>query len=156
MTVTMPPVVERTQSLEGAVPVSKPSPSRPLDGGPPDGGDSDGGSHRGDGQPPRGGPSVGTSFPMGITGALGVGRLKLDPPPRYKGGRFPGVWRFLTDVERWMRLMEYPVEKYVDIIATRCEGGPQLWINNSQRDILAGLVRIGCPMVNSKRSSSGV
>ena len=38
-----------------------------------------------------------------------------------------------------MRLMRYPRDVYVDIIATRCEGGPQLWINNSQRDIAAGL-----------------
>ena len=138
MTVTMPLVVERTQSLEGAVLVLKASLSRPFDGGPPDRGDSDGVSHRSDGQPPRGGLIVGTSFHVGITGALDVRCLKLDPRPRYKGGRFPGVWRFLTNVECCMWLMEYPVEKYVDIITTRCKGGPQLWINNSQCNILEG------------------
>ena len=63
----------------------------------------------------------------------------MEAPPRYKGGRNPGVRRFLTDAERWMRLMRFPREHYVDIIATRCEGGPQLWINNAQRDIAAGL-----------------
>ena len=78
-------------------------------------------------------------MPPGLSGALGVGQLKLEAPPRYKGSRFPGVRRFLTDVERWMRLMRYPRAVYVDIIATRCEDGPQLWINNSQRDISAGL-----------------
>ena len=36
-----------------------------------------------------------------------------------------------------MRLMEYPVVKYLEIIATCYEGGPQSWINNSQCDILA-------------------
>ena len=78
-------------------------------------------------------------MPPGLSGALGVGQLKLEAPPRYKGGRWPGVRRFLTDVERWMRLMKYPHDVYVDIIATRCEGDPQLWINNSQRNISAGL-----------------
>jgi len=34
--------------------------------------------------------------------------------------------------------MEYPVEKYVDIITTCCEGGLQLWINDSQCNILTG------------------
>ena len=131
------PVKRRTMSLS----------ARPFDGGPP-GGDSDGGSDGGDGSsggygPPRDGDPHASrgvpQMPPGLSGALGVGQLKLEAPPRYKGSRFPGVRRFLTDVERWMRLMRYPRDMYVDIIATRCEGGPQLWINNSQRDISAGL-----------------
>ena len=71
--------------------------------------------------------------------ALKIGELKLEAPPRYKGGQNLGVHRFLMDVECWMRLMHFPQEHYIDIVVMHCEGGPQLWINNAQWDINAGL-----------------
>ena len=47
---------------------------------------------------------------------------KLDPPPRFNGGKQPGVRAWLQSVERWLRLQHFRVEEWVDIVATRLEG----------------------------------
>ena len=107
MTTQLPPDLYTRD--DESVPTFTFSQRRPSGPGGPSG--LGGGSPGGGGTPPGGSPRHSQGQPMrppGITGALGVGQLKLEPPPQYKGGRFPGVRRFLTDVEHWMRLMRYP------------------------------------------------
>ena len=44
----------------------------------------------------------------GTAGMVGMGQMKLDPPPRYNGNRRPGPRPWLASMERYMRLMRYP------------------------------------------------
>ena len=53
---------------------------------------------------------------------LAVGALRLEASPRYQGGTRPGVRAWLREMGRWMRLMDYPQTKWIDIITTRTEG----------------------------------
>ena len=69
--------------------------------------------------------------------AVPVANLKLEPPPRFNGGRHPGVRAWLQTVERWLCLQQYRVEDWVDIVPTRLEGAALSWINTE-------LTRIQC------------
>ena len=55
--------------------------------------------------------------------------MKLDPPPRYGGGRRPGVRVWLSHMERYMRLMKFPQADWLDIVAMRVEGAASSWMN---------------------------
>ena len=92
------------------------------------------------GLPPPG-LSLGTTPPAwtasGIPGPVPSGVVvptpvnpKLDPPPRFNGGKQPGVCAWLQSVERWLRLQHFRVEEWVDIVATRLEGAALSWINS--------------------------
>ena len=59
---------------------------------------------------------------------LAMGQMKLEAPPQYSGGKKPSVRRWLGEVQRWMRLMAYPEDQYVDIVATRLEGAALSWL----------------------------
>ena len=60
--------------------------------------------------------------------------MKLEAPPRFNGKR-PRVQEWLVDIWRWMRLMRYPPEDWVDIVATRCEGAASAWMNSTMQKI---------------------
>ena len=76
--------------------------------------------------------AAGTSGGGGTGGAavsVGVGQMKLDAPPRYGGGRRPGVRVWLSHMERYMRLMKFPPSDWLDIVAMRVEGAASSWMN---------------------------
>ena len=67
----------------------------------------------------------------------GTGQMKLEAPPRFNGKR-PRVREWLVDIRRWMQLMRYPPEDWVDIVATRCEGAASAWMNSTMQEINKG------------------
>ena len=79
------------------------------------------------------GTSGATSAPQ-----VGAAEVKVDPPARYSGARVPGVRSWLTQMERWMVLRNYPVDKYVAVVANQTEGAAQAWINQVLQDIEVG------------------
>ena len=99
-------------------------------GGPPGGPSGSGGDDPGDdvprGQVPRYRDPVPTARPQT------VGALRLEAPARYAGGAKPGVRAWLREVSRWMRLMDYPQAKWIDIVATRTEGAAASWLSHEQ------------------------
>lgn len=48
--------------------------------------------------------------------------MKLDVPPRYGGGRHPGVRVWLSQMEKYIQLMKYPRSNWLDVMAIRVEG----------------------------------
>ena len=85
---------------------------------------------------------AGTSGVSGTTGGavmgVGVGQMKLDAPPRYGGGRKPGARVWLSQMERYMRLMKYPHSDWLDVIAMRVEGAASSWMNATLLSIEQG------------------
>ena len=96
-------------------------------------------SHMGEGTIPQ---AAGTSGISGTqTGAVmgvGVGQMKLDAPPRYGGGRKPGARVWLSQMERYMRLMKYPRSDWLDVVAMRVEGAASSWMNATLLSIERG------------------
>ena len=72
--------------------------------------------------------TMGTTVGTSAGTPLGIGQLKLEAPVRYFGGQKPSVRAWLVEVERWMRLMRYPLADWVDIVATRLDGAASTWI----------------------------
>ena len=95
-------------------------------GGPSGGGGGDPGDGFSRGQVPRFGDPVPAARPQT------VGALRLEAPARYAGGQRPGVRAWLRDVSRWMRLMDYPEAKWIDIVATCTEGAAASWLSHEQ------------------------
>ena len=69
---------------------------------------------------------------------VGVGQMKLEAPPRYSGKRQPGARVWLTQMERYMRLMRYAPTNWLDVVAMRVEGAASSWVNAVLRDISEG------------------
>ena len=63
------------------------------------------------------GTSGATSAPQ-----VAAAEVKVDPPVHYSGARVPGVWSWLTQMERWMVLRNYPMDKYMAMVANQMEG----------------------------------
>ena len=59
----------------------------------------------------------------------GVGQMKLEAPPRYSGKRQPRARVWLTQMERYMRLMRYAPTDWLDVVAMRVEGAASSWVN---------------------------
>ena len=60
-----------------------------------------------------------------------IGGLKLEMPEKYTGSRIPVVSGWLTKMERYFRLMKYPTDIWVDVIATRITNAAKLgWTRN--------------------------
>ena len=90
-------------------------------------------------------PVGGTALGSGLSGniplmplAIGVGQMKLDAPPRYAGQRQPGVRVWLTQMQRYMRLMRYPPSDWLDVVAMRVEGAASTWVNAVLEEIAMG------------------
>ena len=58
-----------------------------------------------------------------------MGQMKLDPPPRYAGGRRPGPRVWIAAMERYMRLMRYDPTDWIDVVAMRVDGAACSWVN---------------------------
>ena len=68
----------------------------------------------------------------------GVGQMKLEAPPRYSGKRQPGARVWLTQMERYMRLMRYAPTDWLDVVAMRVEGAASSWVNAVLQEISEG------------------
>ena len=71
-----------------------------------------------------------------LTGANG--QVKIEAPPRYSGKRQPSVRVWLTQMERYMRLMRYSPSDWLDIVAMRVEGAASSWVNAVLQDVAVG------------------
>ena len=68
----------------------------------------------------------------------GVGQMKLEAPPQYSGKRQPGARVWLTQMERYMRLMRYAPTDWLDVVAMRVEGAASSWVNAVLQEISEG------------------
>ena len=78
--------------------------------------------------------SAGGSATLIVVGA----QVKIEAPPRYAGKRQPSVRVWLTQMERYMRLMKYSPFDWLDIVAMRVEGVASSWVNAVLQDMAAG------------------
>ena len=60
---------------------------------------------------------------------VGVGRMKLEAPPRYSGKKQPSVRTWLSQMERCMRLMKYAPTDWLDVVAMCVDGVASSWVN---------------------------
>ena len=58
-----------------------------------------------------------------------MGQMKLDAPPRYAGGRCPGVRVWIAAMERYMHLMRYDPTDWINVVAMRVDGAASSWVN---------------------------
>ena len=70
--------------------------------------------------------------------SVGVGQMKLEAPPRYSGKRQPRARVWLTQMERYMKLMHYAATNWLGVVAMRVEGVVSSWVNAVLQDISAG------------------
>ena len=68
----------------------------------------------------------------------GVAQMKLEAPPQYSGKRQPGARVWLTQMERYMRLMRYAPTDWLDVVAMRVEGAASSWVNAVLQEISEG------------------
>ena len=64
--------------------------------------------------------------------------MKLEAPPQYSGKRQPGARVWLTQMERYMRLMRYAPTDCLDVVAMRVEGAASSWVNVVLQEISEG------------------
>ena len=62
-------------------------------------------------------------------------KVKVDPLVCYSGARVTRVWSWLMQMEWWMVLWNYPMDKYMVVVANQMEGATQAWINQVLQDI---------------------
>ena len=84
-----------------------------------------------------------TGMPTSTSGGFvpqtaGEGQMKLVAPPRYSGKRQPGARVWLTQMERYMRLMRYAPTDWLDVVAMRVEGAASSWVNAALQDVATG------------------
>ena len=70
--------------------------------------------------------------------ATGLGQLKLEAPLQYSGKRQPRARVWLTQMERYMRLMHYVPTIWVDVVAIRVEGIASSWVSAVLQEISEG------------------
>ena len=67
-----------------------------------------------------------------------IGGLKLEMPEKFTGSRIPAIAGWLTKMERYFRLMKYPSDIWVDVIATRVTDAAQAWLDKTLQDLQLG------------------
>ena len=83
-----------------------------------------------------------TGMPKATSGGFapqttGVGQIKLEAPPQYSDKRQPRAQVWLTQMERYMKLMHYAPTNWLDVVAMRVEGAASSWVNAVLQDISA-------------------
>ena len=63
------------------------------------------------------------------------GQVKIEDPPRYSGKRQLGVRVWLTQMERYMKLMKYAPSDWLDIVAMRVESVASSWVSAVVKDV---------------------
>ena len=84
--------------------------------------------------PVMSGPSPGGYMPQ----TAGVGQMKLEAPPRYSGKKQPSVRTWLSQMERYMRLMKYAPTDWLDVVAMRVDGAASSWVTAVLQEIADG------------------
>ena len=87
-----------------------------------------------------------------IPQTAGVGQMKLEAPPRYSGKRQPGARVWLTQMERYMKLMHYAPTNWLDVVAMRVEGAASSWVNAVLQDVSAGHRPVFCTWAQFKEA----
>ena len=59
-------------------------------------------------------------------------------PEKFTGSRIPAIAGWLTKMERYFRLMKYPTDIWVDVIATRVTDAAQAWLDKTLQDLQLG------------------
>ena len=85
---------------------------------------------------PKSGISVGAA-PAGLR----VGQLKMDMPPVFTASRQQNVRGWLTKMERYFRLMRYPTDTWIEVVATRLTEAAEAWFNGESQRIETGARR---------------
>ena len=91
-----------------------------------------------------GGALAGPSLEVTTTSALvavheaRIGGLKLEMPEKYIGSHVLAIAGWLTKMERYFRLMKYPTDIWVDVIATRITDAAQAWLDKELQDLQLG------------------
>ena len=85
---------------------------------------------------PDSGVSVGAA-PAGLR----VGQLKMDMPPVFTASRQQNVRGWLTKMERYFRLMRYPADTWIEVVATRLTEAAEAWFNGESQRIETGARR---------------
>ena len=67
-----------------------------------------------------------------------IGGLKLEMPEKYTGSCTPAVSGWLTKMERYFRLMKYPTDVWVDVIAICITNAAQAWLDKELQDVQLG------------------
>ena len=78
-----------------------------------------------------------TSAPV-VPQNVRIGGLKLEMPEKYIGSRISMVSGWLTKMERYFRLMKYPTDIWVDVIATHITNTAQAWLDKELQDLQLG------------------
>ena len=55
--------------------------------------------------------------------------MKLEAAPRYSGKKQPSVRKWLSQMERYMRLMKYAPTDWLDVVAMHVDGAASSWVN---------------------------
>ena len=85
-------------------------------------------------------PDLGVSVGAAPAG-LRVGQLKMDMPPVFTASRQQNVRGWLMKMERYFRLMHYPAETWVEVVATRLTEAAEAWFNGESQRIETGARR---------------
>ena len=85
---------------------------------------------------PDSGVSIGAA-PIGLR----VGQLKMDMPPVFTASRQQNVRGWLTKMERYFRLMRYPANTWIEVVATRLTEAAEAWFNGESQRIETGARR---------------
>ena len=64
-----------------------------------------------------------------------IGGLKLEMPEKYTGSLIPVVLGWVTKMERYFRLMKYPTDIWVDVIAPQFTNAAQAWLDKEFQDL---------------------
>ena len=87
-----------------------------------------------------GSPESGNS--MGVAPAgLHVGQFKMDMPPVFTASRQQNVRGWLTKMERYFRLMRYPANMWIEVVATCPTEATEVWFNSESQRIEIGARR---------------
>ena len=79
-------------------------------------------------------PESGVSVGAAPTG-LRVGQLKMDMPPVFIASRQQNVRGWLTKMERYFRLMRYPADIWIEVVAIRLIEVAESWFNGESQRI---------------------
>ena len=64
-----------------------------------------------------------------------IGGLKLKMPKKFTGNYVLVIAGWLSKMERYFRLMKYPTNIWVDVIATGITNAAQAWLDKALQDV---------------------
>ena len=68
-----------------------------------------------------------------MTGGLRVGQLKMDMPPVFSASRQQNARGWLQKMERYFKLMRYPADTWIEVVATRLTDAAEAWFNGESQ-----------------------